>query len=190
MLPFPLAESGWSSDDAALDAAPDPRDLPAVISFSCLSQSLILWSCCCICALNGTTSDFKLVICPAGIPICPWIPSSRGARAPLIAALDRCHGVTRSVHHNEGGECCRSVCLLTQIFCTVVFSNPSSFQHSQLLVFGSRVLQFATGPVQILALLLGSPHLGPEGANPGSPSAGEQDTFRLAVPLPPPLFPT
>ena len=50
------------------------------------SKSLILSSCCCTCALNCTTSDFRLIICPASIPICTWIPSSRGAKAPLIAA--------------------------------------------------------------------------------------------------------
>ena len=30
--------------------------------------------------------DFKLVICPASIPICPWVPSSLGANAPMSAA--------------------------------------------------------------------------------------------------------
>ena len=75
-MPDPLAGSGCGSDEAALDAAPYPVDLPAVISFSCLSKSLILWSWCCTWELSCTTS----------IPICPWIPSSRGASAPLIAA--------------------------------------------------------------------------------------------------------
>ena len=55
-----------------------------------------LWQClqvCCSARLVFLTAitlahqeSFKLVICPANIPICPSIPSSRGARAPLIAA--------------------------------------------------------------------------------------------------------
>ena len=42
-----------------------------------------------------------------------------------------------------------------------VFSNPSSFQRSQLLVFCSRDLPAATDLVQILPSHLGSPCLGP-----------------------------
>ena len=131
MLPVPIAGSGWGSDDAALDAAPDPQDLPAgnifrlsqcrmeilpppapfvdvwkdgvhrillqvldseeaaldaapdpghlpaVMSLSCLSKSRIRWSCCCTCALNCTTSDLKPVFAP---------PPASPSRAPFIAA--------------------------------------------------------------------------------------------------------
>ena len=133
------------TDDAALDAAPDPEDLPAVISFSCLSKSLILWPCWCTCTLSCTTSVIRLVICPTNISICPWSPSSRGARSPLIAAsiafasdescrggAHRCHRINRSLHHGEGTRRCRSVGLLTQILCTV------------FPIRGSRDLLFAT----------------------------------------------
>ena len=98
-----LRKLRWGSDYAALDGAPDPQDLPAVTSFSCLSKTLILWSCCCTSVLNCTTSVFRFVICPANIPICSWIPSSRDARAPLIAATiafasdESCRGGTTSV---------------------------------------------------------------------------------------------
>ena len=85
-----------------------------------------------------------------------------------------------------------SVCLLAHANPLYsVFSNPSSFQNSQLLVFGSRGL-FDTGPVQMLLLPLGSPcplsryH---KGVNFGSSNVGEQDTLLLAVPLPRPLSP-
>ena len=48
------------------------------------------------------------------------------------------------------------ICQLAHVLCTMFFSNPSSFQSSQLLVFCSRDLLATT------ALLLGSPCLGPD----------------------------
>ena len=138
MLPFPHAGSGWGLH-AALDAAPDPQDFPAVVSFSCLSKSLILWSCCCTCALNCTASVFRLDICPANNPICSRIPSSRDASAPLIAATvafasdESCRGAATGVIE-EPGACTTAMAdvagpvgLLTQILCTVFLRiHPTS----------------------------------------------------------------
>ena len=128
-----------------------------------------------MCALSWTTSDFRLVICPANIPICPWTPSSRGAGAPLITATiafasdDSCKPGATSVIGLQRACTTASVvlpiCLLAHVgplHNVFSFSNSSSFQNSGLLVFCSRDLLATTDLVQILRLLLESPCLGPD----------------------------
>ena len=115
------------------------------------------------------------VIGPASIPICPWIPSSRGASAPLIAATiafawdDSCSPEATGVIVLQGACTTAGVDAADLSACSrrssaQCFSIPSSFQSSRLPVFCSRDLLATTDLAQILRLLLGSPFLGPDTA--------------------------
>ena len=164
-VPDPLAGSGWGSDDAALDAAPDPVDLPAVISFSCPSNSLILWSQHPHLSLDSVKSR-----CQRSIVVNqePQVSSCCKEPAPRPASM-------------------LLNCLLAHASPLHIFSNPSSFQNSQLLVFCFRDLLATTDLAQILLLLLESPCLGPdiERSRFWLLQRGEHDILCFAVPLQP-----
>ena len=192
---FPLAGSGWGSDDAALDAARDSQDLQVVISFSCPGR-------CCTCALNCSTSDFRLVTCPASIPICPWIPSSRGARAQLIAATvafasdERRKGGATGVIVLQGAcTTARAEDVADLAACSRRSKEQSFFESVELqalstpglLLQGSSCSHGSCADSSSAAGVAVSGSRYRKGVNSGSSSVGEQDTLRLAVPLPQPL---
>ena len=186
------------SDDAALDAAPDPQDLPAVISFSCLSKSLLL---------HLHTQLHHICFQTRHLP-------RQHSHLPLESIKSRCHGavdrihfrirlrrklqrrghwrhsVHRSLHHCEGG-CCGPVGLLAQILCTVFFesvelpelSTPGVRLQGSSISHGSCADSSSAPGVAVS----GSRYR--DGVNSGSSSVGEQDTHWLAVPAPQPLWP-
>ena len=166
------------TDDAALDAAPDPEDLPAVMSFSCLSKSLILWSCWCTCTLSCTTSVFRLVICPTNISICSWSPSSRGARSPLpqVSELTRACTTGRAEDVADLSACSRRSSV--QFFFFFESAAPGIFYLQRSCAHSSSAPGVAVS---------GSRYR--KGVNSGSFSVGEQDILWLVVPLPRPLSP-
>ena len=142
-----------------VDAAPDPGHLPAVMSFSCLANSLILWSWCYTCASKCTTSDFRLDNLSCQHSHLSLDPPSRGVIAPLIAA-------TIAFASNDTCKTRATSVIVLQRPCTTArvedvadlsacsrgssaqrfFESVRAFQHSQLLVFCSRDLLAPTDP--------------------------------------------
>ena len=97
-------------------------------------------------------------------PICPWIPSSRVASAPLIAATiafasdDSCKPGATGVIVLQGActtarvEDVADLSACSRWSSAQCFSTPSIFQNSQLLVFCFRDLLATTYLVQIFFL--------------------------------------
>ena len=185
-----------------LGAAPDPQDLPAGISSAVFQNH----------SSTGRAVAPAHPIAPhqisnsshanGNIPISPWIPSSRGARAPLIAATiafasdESCRGGTTGVIVLPGAcTTARAEDVADLSACSRRSSVHCFFESVELPAHSTPGLRLQISSICHGSCAGSSPPPGVavsgsryrKGADTGSSCVGEQDTIRLAVPLPPPL---